>query len=60
MVDIGSSDKLINLWPSPPARPINKSGQRKNSSKDQQHSKKNTKENEIKEDGPGKNIDEYV
>lgn len=60
MVNIGTSDKIINLWPSPPSRPIEKSGQRQKSSKDQQHNKQQKNKNEIVEDGPGKNIDEYV
>ena len=60
MVDIGTSDKLINLWPSPPSRPIEKSGQKQSSLKDRQHNKKEKNENEVIEDGPGTNIDEYV
>ena len=60
MVDIGSLDKIINLWPSPASRPIDKYGKRKKSLKDQRHSKKNPKESDIQKDGPGKNIDEYV
>jgi len=59
MVDIATSDKITNLWPSPPSRPIDKSGVKDNSSK---HQKKNNKKDkhEVKEDGPGKNIDEYA
>lgn len=60
MVDIGTSDKLINLWPSPPSRPIEKSGQKQRTLKDKRHNKKEKDENETVEDGPGKNIDEYV
>lgn len=60
MVDIGTSDKLINLWPSPPSRPIEHSGQKKRSPQDQKQKKQDKNENEIVEDGPGKNIDEYV
>lgn len=60
MVDIGTSDKLINLWPSPPSRPIEKSGQKQRSLKDNQHKKKENNENEVIEDVPGTIIDEYV
>jgi len=60
MVNIGTSDKITNLWPAPPGRPIEKSGQKKQSSKDQHHNKKQKDKNEITEDGPGKNIDEYA
>ena len=60
MVDIGTSDKLINLWPSPASRTIEKSAQKKNSSKQQQHNKDNKTNNKVLKDGPGKNIDEYV
>lgn len=60
MVDIGTSDKLINLWPTPPSRPIERSGQKQSSLKEHQHNKKEKNENEIVEDGPGTNIDEYV
>jgi len=60
MVDIGTSDKLINLWPTPPGRALEKSAQKKNSSKNQQHDKDDKSNNETVEDGPGKNIDEYV
>lgn len=59
MVDIGTSDKLINLWPSPPSRPIEKSGQKQKSFKDQEQ-KKNSNDNKNEEDGPGNTIDEYV
>ena len=60
MVDIGSSDKIINLWPAPPSRAIEKSGQKKKSLKDQPQDKQQKNEKEIIEDGPGKNIDEFV
>lgn len=60
MVDIGTSDKLINLWPSPPSRPIGKSGHKQKSSQEQQQNKKHKSDSEITEDGSGKNIDEYV
>ena len=56
MVDIGTSDKITNLWPSPPSRPIEKSAYKKKSDKDQQHKKQKDKD----EDGPGTNIDEYA
>ncbi|MCW8900200.1 MAG: hypothetical protein OQK75_13660 [Gammaproteobacteria bacterium] len=58
MVDIGTSDKITNLWPAPPSRPVEKSGLKDKSSQHQQRNKKN--KNEVKEDGPGKNIDEYA
>ena len=57
MVNIGTSDKITNLWPAPPSRLVEKSGQKENSEKDQQRNKKH--KNEV-EDGPGKNIDEYA
>ena len=60
MVDIGTSDKITNLWPAPPSRPVDKSGLKDKSSKHQQRNKKQKDKNEVKEDGPGKNIDEYV
>ena len=60
MVDIGTSDKITNLWPASPSRPVEKSGQKEKSKKDQHHSKKHKDENEITKEGPGKNIDEYV
>lgn len=60
MVDIGTSDKITNLWPAPPSRPIDKSGLKDKSSQNQQRNKKQKDKNEVKEDGPGKNIDEYV
>ena len=59
MVDIGTSEKLTNLWPTPPTRLIEKSGSKKHSSLNQER-KKHKDKNEVKEDGPGKNIDEYV
>jgi len=60
MVDIGTSDKITNLWPAPPSRPVEKSGQKEKSTKDQHRHKKRKDENEVAKDGPGKNIDEYV
>lgn len=60
MVDIGTSGKITNLWPAPPSRPIDKSGLKDKSSQNQQRNKKQKDKNEVKEDGPGKNIDEYV
>ena len=57
MVNIGTSDKITNLWPATPGRPVEKSGQKENSEKDQHRNKK--QKNEV-EDGPGKNIDEYA
>ena len=60
MVDIGTSDKITNLWPAPPSRPIEKSGQKEKPKKDQHHSKNHKDESEITKEGPGKNIDEYV
>lgn len=60
MVDIGTSDKITNLWPAPPSRPIDKSGLKDKSSQNQQRNKKQKDKSEVKEDGPGKNIDEYA
>ncbi len=59
MVNIGTSDKITNLWPTPPSRPIEKSGQKEKSSQDQRRNKKEKDNNEVT-DGPGKNIDEYA
>ena len=59
MVNIGTSDKITNLWPAPPSRPIEKSGQKEKSSQDQRRNKKEKDNNEVT-DGPGKNIDEYA
>lgn len=60
MVDIGTSDKITNLWPTPPGRPIKKSGLKDPSSKKQQQNKNHKNRDELKDDGPGKNIDEYA
>ena len=59
MVNIGTSDRITNLWPAPPSRPIEKSGQKEKSSQDQRRNKKEKDNNEVT-DGPGKNIDEYA
>ena len=58
MVDIGISDKITNLWPAPPSRMIEKSGNKKNSSQNKRQQKKD--DDESKEDGPGKNFDGYA
>lgn len=60
MVNIGSSDKITNLWPAPPSRPIDKVGHKKKPLKDQSHDRQQKDEEEITEEGPGKNIDEFV
>ena len=60
MVDIGTSDKITNLWPTPPSRPIEKSGLKDKSSQNQQRNKKQKDNTEVNEEGPGKNIDEYA
>lgn len=60
MADIETSDKIINLWPAPPSRPIKKSGRREKPSQNQHGNKKQKDKKKIKEDGPGKNIDEYA
>ncbi len=60
MVDIGTSDKITNLWPAPPSRPIEKSGLKEKPSQNKQRNQKQKDKNEAKEDGPGKNIDEYA
>lgn len=54
MVDIGTSDKITNLWPAPPSRPIEKSGLKDKSSQNQQRNKKQKDNTEVNEDGPGK------
>ena len=60
MVDIGTSEKINNLWPAPPSRRIDKSGLKDKSSQNQNGNEKQNNKNEINEDGPGKNIDEYA
>lgn len=60
MVDIGTSDKITNLWPTPPSRPIEKSGLKEKSSQNKQRNQKQKDKNELQEDGPGKNFDEYA
>ena len=59
MVDIGTSDKITNLWPTQPSRPVNKATLKDKSSQNQQQKKKQQDKSEV-EDGPGKNIDEYA
>ncbi|MFK5914936.1 MAG: hypothetical protein QM484_11215 [Woeseiaceae bacterium] len=58
MVEIVKSDKITNLWPAPPSRPIEKSGSKDHppSNKQNSHSHKSEKD----EDEPGNNIDEYA
>ena len=60
MVDIGTSDKINNLWPATPSRLIEKSGLKEKSAQDHRRNKKKKDRDEIIEDGPGKNIDEYA
>lgn len=60
MVDIGTSDKITNLWPATPSRLIEKSGLKEKSKQDHRRNKKNKDREEIIKDGPGKNIDEYA
>lgn len=60
MVNIGSSDKITNLWPAPPSRPIDKVGHNKKPFKDKSHDQQQKDDDEIAEEGPGKNIDEFV
>ena len=57
MVNIGTSDKVTNLWPVPSGRPVEKLAHKDEANKDQQQKKK--RKNKV-EDGPGKNIDEYA
>jgi len=59
MVDIGTSDKITNLWPAPPSKPVSKTGLKDKSSQNQQQKQKRKDKTEV-EDGPGKNIDEYA
>ena len=59
MVDIGTSDKITNLWPTQPSRPVNKAGLKDKSSQQKQQRQKQKDKNQA-EDGPGKNIDEYA
>ena len=58
MVDIGRTDKLTNLWPTPSSRAIEKSVSKKKFSQNKQDQKK--REDDIKDDEPGNNIDEYA
>lgn len=60
MVDIGTSDKLTNLWPAVPGRRIDKPGLKDQPSRHQQQNQKKKDKNQVVEDGPGKNIDEYA
>ena len=57
MAEIGSSNKITNLWPAPPSRPIEQSATRDKSSQNQQRDKKHKNK---EQDGTGKNIDEYA
>lgn len=59
MVDIGTSDKITNLWPASPSRSIIRPGLKDKSSQNQQQKQKRKDKNQV-EDGPGKNIDEYA
>jgi len=59
MGDIATSDKITNLWPASPSRPITKPGLKDKSSQNQQQKQKRKDKNQA-EDGPGKNIDEYA
>ena len=59
MVDIGTSDKITNLWPAPPSRSIENSVLKDKQNKNQ-HRDKNKKDRTKDEDGPGNNIDEYA
>ena len=60
MVNIGSSDKITNLWPAPPSRRIDKAGHKKKPLQDQSHNQQQKDQEDITEEGPGKNIDEFV
>ena len=59
MVDIGTSDKITNLWPAPPSRSIENSVLKDKQKKNQHRHKKN-KDSTKDKDGPGNNIDEYA
>ena len=58
MVDIGRTDKLTNLWPTPASRAIEKSVSKKKFSHNKQDHKK--QEDDTKDDETGNNIDEYA
>jgi hypothetical protein len=60
MAEIGQFDKISTLWPTLPGRSVEKSGQRQQSSKKDQHEKPQQDNKQVNEDGPGKNIDEYA
>ena len=60
MVDIGTSDKITNLWPVPPSRPIEKSGLKEKHPQNKQKHKDKKSNIDKDNDGPGKNIDEFV
>ncbi|MDH5601072.1 MAG: hypothetical protein OEY78_07180 [Gammaproteobacteria bacterium] len=59
MVNIGTSDKITNLWPVSPNSPARKPGLQDKSSHHQQQKNKRKDKNKV-EDGPGKNVDEYA
>lgn len=63
MADIGSFSKLTNLWPARPSQPIDKFVVRKQTGKKQNKQNKGQQQSQSgkqKEEGPGKNIDEYA
>jgi hypothetical protein len=60
MAEIGQFDKISNLWPTSPSRVIEKSGQRKQSSKKEQRGNPRQQNGTKDDDEPGKNIDEYA
>ncbi|MDH5395143.1 MAG: hypothetical protein OEW97_02640 [Gammaproteobacteria bacterium] len=60
MSEIGTSEKITNVWPVPAGRRIGKSGMREQSSQNQQQDKQKKPGKKLIEEGPGKNIDEYV
>jgi len=60
MSGISTSDKITNLWPATSTRRTGKSGSRKNSSNNNRDKKSKDENEEVVEEGPGKNIDEYA
>lgn len=60
MADIGSTTKLINLWPARPSRSIEQFSSGKQSSQKRKNKEKNKQEAEHDKDAPGNTIDEYA
>ena len=60
MAYIGAFNKITNLWPARPSRPIEKFGLQKKQFQEHQNKKQQKEKNNSDKNGPGTNIDEYV